>query len=261
MVLRAGEVRGDALEGYGWKNRRIVFCASRFMVIGVEMGLFDKAKGKAAEAAARAQSAMVQKADEAKEVSLQKRADDAERKELASMFRATQKFDDIEVDAKNKLIKIKRATGELPKKKSGLGTATAAVVTLGVSAAVSAATKPRDVVVPFSSVRGYSVIQDEDTIQGGSLGAAAIGGILFGGVGAAVGAVGGKRKNKKAVNTMALRIDLSSFELPCAMISYISKPTKTTDKDYTKAVSSIQSAMSCLDMVLEGNERQAECQL
>lgn len=172
------------------------------------------------------------------------------------MFRATQKFDDIEVDAKNKLIKIKHATGELPKKKSGLGTATAAVVTLGASVAVSAATKPRDVIIPFSAVRGYSVIQDEDTIQGGTLGSAAIGGILFGGVGAAVGAVGGKRKNKKAVNTMALRIDLSSFELPCAMISYISKPTKTTDKDYTKAVSSIQSAMSCLDMVLENNGQQ-----
>ena len=87
------------------------------------------------------------------------------------------------------------------------------------------------------------------------IGAAAVGGLLLGGVGAIVGAAGGKRKGKKVVNTMALRIDLSSFDMPSAIVSYIAKPTKTTDKEYSRAVSEMQSAMSCLDLVLEQSGR------
>lgn len=214
------------------------------------MGFFDKAKEMASQAAAQAQDMAMQKAAEAKQASIQKHEDAAARKELAQAFRATQKYGELEVDGANGLVKIRHATGELPKKRSGLGTATAAVMTLGASVAVSAAMKPRDVVVPFSEVRGYAVIQDDDVIQGGTLGAAAVGGILLGGVGAIVGAAGGKRKSKKVVNTMALRVDLSSFDMPCAIVPYITKPTKTTDRDYQKAVSAMQQAMSCLDLVL-----------
>lgn len=57
-------------------------------------------------------------------------------------------------------------------------------MTLGASAAINAATKPRDIIVPFSEVRSYSIVQDDDVIQGGTLGTAAVGGLLFGGVGA-----------------------------------------------------------------------------
>lgn len=212
------------------------------------MGLFDKAKEKAVQMAAQA-------AEDAKQANMVKREEKAAAKELASAFRASQKYGAIEVDGTNRLVKIKHATSELPKKKSGIGTATAAVMTLGASVAVSAAMKPADVIVPFEEVRGYSVIQDDDVIQGGTIGAAAVGGLLLGGVGAIVGAAGGKRKGKKVVNTMALRVDLSSFDMPSAIVSYIAKPTKTTDKEYSRAVSEMQSAMSCLDLVLEQSGR------
>lgn len=219
------------------------------------MGLFDKAKEKAAQVAAQAQDIAAQKAEDARQANIEKRDEKAAKKELAATFKASQKYGAIEVDGTNRLLKIKHATSQLPKKKSGLGTATAAVMTMGASVAVSAAMKPADVIVPFSEVRGYTVIQDDNEIQGGSLGAAAVGGILLGGVGAVVGAVGGKRKGKTVVNTMALRVDLSSFDMPSAIVSYLSKPAKTTDKEYIKAVSEMQSAMSCLDLVLDQNEK------
>ncbi|WP_421572381.1 hypothetical protein M1L65_07035 [Slackia exigua] len=214
------------------------------------MGLFDKAKEMAAQAAAQAQDAAMQKVVEVRDAGVQKREDAAMRRDLSSMFRASQKYGELEIDGANQLLKIRHATGDLPKKKSGLGTATAAVMTLGASVAVSAAMKPKDVIVPFSEVRGYSVIQDDDVIQGGTLGAAAVCGVLTGGFGAVAGAIGGKRKISKVVNTMALRVDLSNFDMPCAVVPYISKPTKTKDKDYLKAVSAMQQAMSCLDLVL-----------
>lgn len=222
------------------------------------MGLFDKAKEFAAQTAAQAQESVSQMAEEAKQANIQKRDEQAAKKELASTFHPTQKYGELEIDAANKLVKIKHATGDIQRKKGGIGSATAAVVTLGASAAISAATKPRDIIVPFSEVRSYSIVQDDDVIQGGTLGTAAVGGLLFGGVGAIAGAAAGKRKGKKVVNNMALRVDLASFEMPCAMVSYISKATKTTDKEYAKAVSSIQSAMACLDLILEQNGRQSQ---
>lgn len=215
------------------------------------MGLFDKVKDKAADVAANAGDMAMQAAETRKQASMEKREEKAARKELASMFSATQKHGALEVDAAHRLVKIKHATTELPKKKSGLGTATAAVMTLGASVAVSAAMKPADFIVSFEDVRGYAVIQDDDAIQGGTIGAAAVGAVLFGGVGAIVGATGRRRKNKKVINTMALRVDLATFDMPCAIVSYISKPVKNDDKEYAKAVSELQSAMSCLDFVLE----------
>lgn len=205
------------------------------------MGLFGKAKEVALQAASTAQS----------ELTARKEAYDASPE---GRFNRTRDFGALSIDSANELLKIKNATGELKKKSGVMGKtakATAALMTAGLSMAAEAAMKPKDVVVPFDQIRGYSVIQDDDEIQGGSLGSAAVGGLLLGGVGAIIGAAGGKRKNKKAVNLLALRIDLNNLDMPCAIVTYINKSTKTDSKDYQKTVSEMQNAMSCLDLILE----------
>ena len=205
------------------------------------MGLFDKAKEVALQAADAAQT----------EIVARKEAHDASPE---GRFAKTRDFGQLAIDSGNELLKIKNATGELKKKSGVIGKtakATAALMTAGLSLAAEAAMKPKDIVVPFDQIRGYSVMQDDEEIQGGTLGSAAVGGLLLGGVGAVVGAVGGKRKNKKAVNVLALRIDLDSLDMPCAVVTYINKSTKTDSKDYQKAVSDMQNAMSCLDLILE----------
>ena len=205
------------------------------------MGLFDKAKEVALQAADAAQT----------EIVARKEAHDASPE---GRFAKTRDFGQLAIDSGNELLKIKNATGELKKKSGVIGKtakATAALMTAGLSLAAEAAMKPKDIVVPFDQIRGYSVMQDDEEIQGGTLGSAAVGGLLLGGVGAVIGAVGGKRKNKKAVNVLALRIDLDSLDMPCAVVTYINKSTKTDSKDYQKAVSDMQNAMSCLDLILE----------
>lgn len=222
------------------------------------MGLFDKAKELAGSAANMAADAAMQKASDMKQASIEKQEEKAEKKALANSFHETRKFGELSIDKNAELLKIRHATAKIKKKSGALGAAgkaTMAMMTLGTSVAVEAAMKPSDYIVPFSDIRGYSVIQDDDEIQGGTIGAAAIGGLLLGGVGAVVGALGGKRQQKKVVNTMALRIDLNDFDMPCAIVTYISKPTKTKSGDYRKAVESMQEAMSCLDLILSSRNQ------
>lgn len=216
------------------------------------MGLFDKAKEKAAQAASMAQGAAMQKMDDARQSAIEKREEQAAMKDLAKRFNESKRFGDLSIDKDAELLKIRHATAKI-KRSGGAGKATLAVMTAGMSLAAGAAMKPADYIVSFSDVRGYAVIQDDEEIQGGTIGAAAVGGLLLGGVGAIVGAVGGKRKQKKVVNTMALRIDLNDFDMPCAIVTYIGKPTKTKDGAYKKAVESMQEAMSCLDLILARN--------
>lgn len=221
------------------------------------MGLFDKAKEMAVSAAGMAADAAMQKAEEAKQASIEKQEEKAAAKALESSFHETRRFGDLSIDKNSQLLKIRHATAKIKKKSGALGAAgkaTLAMMTAGISVAAEAAMKPQDYIVPFSDIRGYAVIQDDEEIQGGTIGSAAIGGLLLGGVGAIVGAVGGKRKQKKSVNTMALRIDLNDFDMPCAIVTYIAKPTKTKSGDYRKAVESMQEAMSCLDLILSNQQ-------
>lgn len=222
------------------------------------MGLFDKAKEMASNAASMAADAATQKMGEIREANEAKAVEKAERRELAQSFHETRRFGELSIDSGAQLLKIRHATTKIQRKPGALGAAgkaTMAMMTLGASVAVEAATKPADVIVPFSDVRGYAVIQDDEEIQGGSLGAAAVGGLLLGVAGAVIGAAGGARKQKKSVNVMALRVDLRDLDMPCAIVTYIGKPTKTKSGDYQKAVAAMQEAMSCLDLIIEMNDR------
>lgn len=219
------------------------------------MGLFDKAKEIAGEAVNAASDVAIQKTDDIRQASLAKKEDKAALKAIASQFHETKRFGELSIDSGNKLLKIKHATTKIKKQGGAIGKATLAMMTGGISLAVEVAMKPSDYIVPFSDVRGYTVIQDDEEIQGGTIGAAAVGGLLLGVAGAFIGAAGGKRKIKKSVNMMALRVDLRNFDMPCAIVTYIGKPTKTKDSSYRKAVESMQEAMSCLDLIIEMNER------
>lgn len=219
------------------------------------MGLFDKAKEMAARAAGMAADAASQKIVDMRADGEAKAAEKAEKRDLARTFRETKRFGELSIDSANHLVKIRHATAKIKKQGGALGKATMAMMTGGISLAAEAAMKPADYIVPFSDIRGYAVIQDDEEIHGGTLGAAAVGGLLLGRTGAVIGAAGSSRKTKKVVNTMALRVDLRDIDMPCVIVTYIGKPTKTKDGAYKKAVESMQEAMSCLDLIIEMNDR------
>lgn len=216
------------------------------------MGLFDKAKDMAAQAAAAAQNAADQKAQD-KQV---KNEDKSRQDELKRLFHATNEMGDVSIDSRNMLFKVKRASADIPKK-SGMMMkavkATAAISTLGASVAIEHAMKPSDRIFSFDELRSFELMEDDSQVVGGGVGMSLVGGAFFGAAGAVAGSVVGGKKTKKTCDSMILKINLNDIDMPCVLVPYINKTVKKTSNDYRKALSEAQQTVSCLEMIAESN--------
>ncbi|MGG7077594.1 DUF4428 domain-containing protein [Clostridium sardiniense] len=106
----------------------------------------------------------------------------------------------------------------------------------------------------FSDLVSYEVLEDGDTITSGGLGRAVAGGVLFGGVGAIVGGVTGKKRTKKLVKSLSVRVVVDTIERPYEIISLITKETKTNSSTYTKAMQDINEIVSVLEIISRQSE-------
>lgn len=207
------------------------------------MGFMDKMK-----------SAVDDKMVEQQEKKLAKVEDKNEQKELASVFKPTKTLGDLSIDTANGLFKVRHATASMPKRSGAMmktGKAFAAVTTLGASVALEHAMKPDDKIFRFEELRSYELLEDDSEVSGGGVGRAVVGGVLFGGVGAVVGGMTGKKKSKKVVETLVLKINLNDLDFPCIMVPYINKSMKTTDNNYKKAYGAAQESISCLELIID----------
>lgn len=114
-------------------------------------------------------------------------------------------------------------------------------------------------------VRKYSDILDFDLLEDGEtlttkkgFGRAVVGGVLFGGVGAIVGGVTGKNKNKNVCNSLKLKITLKDLEEPNIYINFINSPTKKDGFLYKTFAKLAQEAVSVLSIILEENSKQLD---
>ena len=219
------------------------------------MGLFDKVKEASAQMGAKAQEAVDNKLAEREEAKVAAAADKEEQNKLKEIFNATKSLGDLELDMENELFKVRHARSGMKKKDGAmkkLGKATAAVYTMGASVVIEKTMlQPDDRVFRFSELMDYELIEDDSQVTKGGLGMAAAGGILFGGVGAIVGSNTGKKKSKKVVESLYLKIDLNDIDFPCVFVPYITKSTKTSSGDYTKAMNAAQESISCLNIILK----------
>lgn len=218
------------------------------------MALFDKVKTKALDMGEQAQSSFEAKQEEKAEAKQIASEEKEEAKRLKSIFRPTTELGDISIDMENRLFKVKNATGMLKKNSGALkktGKALAAVYTLGASVAIEAAMKPDDKIFSFDVLENYELIEDDNVVSSGGLGAAMVGGVLLGGVGAIVGGMTGSKKTKKSIENLALQINTNDMSFPCIMITYIKKETKISSNAYKDAISLSKQSIRCLDMILE----------
>ena len=63
-----------------------------------------------------------------------------------------------------------------------------------------------NVIFRYSEIVSYELLEDGETVTKGGLGSAIVGGALFGGVGAVVGSVVGKKKTKKEITEFRIKI-------------------------------------------------------
>lgn len=94
-------------------------------------------------------------------------------------------------------------------------------------------------VIPFSAVISSEVHEDGDVIVSTSrpsqlIGAAA-GGLVFGGAGAIVGALTGKKKHQSQIQLIELRLIIEDMRAPTFSVPFLSAPTEKSSILYRSA--------------------------
>lgn len=72
----------------------------------------------------------------------------------------------------------------------------------------------------------YELLEDGNTLTKGGLGRAVAGGLLFGGVGAVVGGVTGKKHGKSTCSQLQIKITVNNVSEPTEYITFISSEIK-----------------------------------
>ncbi|EAF6697342.1 DUF4428 domain-containing protein [Listeria monocytogenes] len=106
----------------------------------------------------------------------------------------------------------------------------------------------------LEEVMGYEIVENSEIKKSGGLGRAAVGGILFGGAGAVVGAVTG-RKSKEAIKALQIRIKLNNEANPVAYIDLLNSKTKKQTLRYDAAIKKADYILASLDIILKKLEK------
>lgn len=108
-------------------------------------------------------------------------------------------------------------------------------------------------VFDLDNINGYEVIENGSAVTSGGLGRAAVGALAFGGVGAIVGAVTGKKQSTSFVDSMEIKITMNDIENPVAYINLINTKVKRSSLIYKSSLKLADQAIATLDAIL--NER------
>ncbi|MEK5070553.1 SHOCT domain-containing protein [Sporosarcina sp. FSL K6-1508] len=95
----------------------------------------------------------------------------------------------------------------------------------------------------YSDIVDFELLEDGESVTQGGLGRALVGGALFGGAGAVVGGVTGKRKNKAICNSLKIKVTLRDVNNPLIYITFLNTATK---KDGFMYKTNYQLAHECL---------------
>ncbi|BAK55890.1 hypothetical protein SFBM_0110 [Candidatus Arthromitus sp. SFB-mouse-Japan] len=101
----------------------------------------------------------------------------------------------------------------------------------------------------FSQLVDFELLEDGESLAKGGLGRALVGGALFGGVGAIVGGVTGKRKGKNICNSLRIKITLDDISDPVLYIDFINVRTDTNNPFYKNIFNSAQECLSILQVI------------
>jgi len=100
----------------------------------------------------------------------------------------------------------------------------------------------------FDKIMSFELIEEGETVMQGGLGDALIGGALFGGAGAIVGATL-SRDSKQMCNSMSIKIILNDISNPSEYINIILSPMKRDSDNFKKAYTEAHECMSTLQII------------
>lgn len=103
----------------------------------------------------------------------------------------------------------------------------------------------------YDEVLDYELLEDGNSVAKGGLGRAVAGGVLFGGVGAVVGGVTGKKKSKSTCTSLRIKITLNNMLTPTEYINIITTETKKSSLVYKTSEQQAQQIISVFQIMCE----------
>lgn len=112
--------------------------------------------------------------------------------------------------------------------------------------------KESKAVYNYSDLLDYELIEDGNTATSGSLGRAIAGGFAFGGLGAVIGGMTGKKK--PTCNKLKIKITVNDMKHPALYISLLDFAVKKESEVHTNCLNSAQGIVSILQRIKAENE-------
>lgn len=111
--------------------------------------------------------------------------------------------------------------------------------------------RDKSTVYNYSDIVDFELLEDGESISQGGLGRALVGGALFGGVGAIVGGVTGKRKNKATCNSLKIKVTLNDINNPVVYITFLNTQTKKDGFVYKNLFKEAHECLSVLQLICD----------
>ncbi|MBQ8663452.1 MAG: hypothetical protein IJ471_06310 [Eubacterium sp.] len=102
----------------------------------------------------------------------------------------------------------------------------------------------------FEDIKDVEIMEDGDTIMGGSVGQALIGGLVLGQAGNVAGTVT-KKNTSSTVNSLDIKISLNALEGSGYIYSFLKKSCAKTDKEYRLAIGTAQQLYASLLTIIQ----------
>lgn len=109
----------------------------------------------------------------------------------------------------------------------------------------------------YKDIISFELLEDNEIVSSGGVGRALVGGVLFGGAGAVVGAVTNK-KTKQYCTNLKIKLSINNVEKPALYISFINKKTKVGSSTYVAAYNEAQECISTLQIICDNNSKGEE---
>lgn len=106
----------------------------------------------------------------------------------------------------------------------------------------------------YDDIIDFELLEDETSVTKGGLGRAAVGGLLFGGVGAVVGGVTGGKKAHQKCTSLTVKITVNNMNAPTEYIKLITSPVDKNTLTYKAAFQNAQSIISMLQLICSQRE-------
>lgn len=107
----------------------------------------------------------------------------------------------------------------------------------------------------YTDILDFELIEDGNSVSKGGIGRAIVGGALFGGIGAIVGATTG-HKQKQTCSILQIKIILNSMNSPIEYITLINTEIKKSSNTYKLSFNIAQQILSVLQIICESNKSQ-----